>query len=216
MRRMMDRTISGLWHWGLAACLLVASAVSQAGVVGLGAYTVGGHRAGLAGQQVSLSFSEAGLSGFDAAALTFSFDSSLLSFAGVADDCTASPDICSSPVQLSDDGTTALFSLFLMTSNGSLSGDARLFTLFFDIKGTAAPGDTLVSFVNDFTDFSDPSATQGIYDRESLSGTLTVLSPTAANPLPVMGSGALSLTALALMAGCLWQQRRRAAARADA
>lgn len=216
MRAMMDRTMSGWWHWALAACLLVASAASQAGVVGLGAYTVGGHRAGLAGEQVSLSFSESGLNGFAAAALTFSFDSSLLSFAGVADDCAASPDICSSPVQLSDDGTTALFSLYLFTANGSMNGDARLFTLFFDIKSTAMPGDTLVSFVNDFSDFSDPNVTQGIYDRELLSGTLTVLAPTAGNPLPLIGSGPLSLTALALMAGCLWQQRRRAAARPSA
>lgn len=208
MRVTINETKTALRRWGLAATLLWATAAG-AGVVGAGGYTVGGDRSGYVGEQVSLSFSETGLSGFAGAELSFSFDASRLSFVGVADDCFAVPaaDICGSAIEGPNDGVTGVVSLFLMVSSGlDISGDAGLFTLLFTINSGAPVGDALVSFTN-VADLSDPSTTTGIYDRASLDGTITVLDRNGTGTLPLPGSAPLVFTALGVLA---WTQRRRA------
>jgi hypothetical protein len=220
MQGKFNKFMAALRGLGLGAMLWAVAQGAGAGVTGSSIYSEGGQHAGHAGDSVSLTIHESDLQDFNGALLSFSFDSSLLSFTGVDRDCNdpALPDNCSIADLFSDTGGIATYYLTVTTSPANLFGAADLFTLLFDIKPTAVTGDTVVSFTNfyDLSLLQDPLTAAdyaGTYDRQSLSGTITVLDATGSNPLPVVGSAPLALTALALLAlvarrrpGCACEQ----------
>lgn len=113
--------------------------------------------------------------------------------------------VYASPIPVKDVNGLATMSLFLTTTGPSpLDGPLQLFTLLFHILGTAPPGATDIDFA------FDPSGgfvfgSDGVYDRLSLTGTITVLPQIAA--VPIVGTLPLALTALALLA--LGRRERR-------
>ena len=208
MQGKFDKFMATLKLLGLSTLLWATAQAALAGVTGSGTYSQGGNRSGYAGDAVSLTIQESALQGLNGALLRFSFDSTLLDFTGVARDCSTLADNCSLADFESDIGGVATYSLLVTTNPADFTGAADLFTLLFDIKATATPGDTLVSFTNfyDLSFLEDPANAAdfaGTYDRQSLSGTITVLD---ANGLPVAGSAPLTFTALVLLAAVL---RRR-------
>jgi hypothetical protein len=160
--------------------------------------TTGGVRQGYLGDHVSLSVSESNLTGFLGAALTFTFDSTVLDFTGVLhsdSECIAGAPpalICGSQFSLG----AGKVSLFLLTSLAEVNGPAELFTLLFDIKPTATLGETGISFSNDSAGNYSP----GEYDRDAFTGRITVLPRGGSTDIPIVGSDLLALTALALLA----------------
>lgn len=196
---------SAMRSFGLGLVLLAGLIQAQAAsVVNGGSYSVGGNRQGFAGDPVSLSIGESNLLGFEGAQLRFSFDGSVLSFVGAS---PTDPSSAIFPSVFCDPATPRDCSLFLLTGLGPVNNGHQLFTLNFNIVPTAAPGQTLVVFSNDVTDFSDPALTAGIYDRQLFEGTtIQVL-------VPEPGSYALMLCGLAALAlrplGGRFRQRRK-------
>lgn len=176
------------WCLLLTLGLQVAHAGACVGVV-CGGYTLGGDRDGYPGEEVSLKVTESALSGLDGAQLTFTYDSTVLSFKDVG----ASSYGFMSPFLLSDAGGFATYSLFLVADR-TTNGDVELFSLVFNINNLASAGPTPITITNDL---SAPFAA-GIYDRQSIDGaTVTVLARTSS--VPIIGSHVLTLTALALL-----------------
>lgn len=189
------RCRAGGW-WALLRCGvllvlgLIGSHAAQAGVV-LGNYGVGGVRQGHAGEHVSLTIDESALSGFEVAQLLFTYDSTILRY----EDVGINGLVAASALPLTDANGLATVSLFLTTAN-PIDGPLQLFTLLFQILDTASPGDTNIAFA------FDPSGgfgiADGVYDRQQLAGTITVLPQISA--VPIVGTLPLALTALALLA----------------
>ena len=162
-----------------------------------------------------MSIHEPDLQGFNGGLLYFSFDSTVLSFAGLDRDCYANPmpNNCSQSDLIDDVGGIATYSLLVTTNPVHITGAADLFTLLFTIHAAAAPGDTVVNFANVYTavDLQD-TAFAGTYDRQALSGTITVL---AGHAVPTPGTVGLALTALGLLAVCRRRTPPRLTARAQ-
>lgn len=215
MQGTADKAMRTLRHGWVGLLLLAGAQVAGAGVIGNGTYSVGGDLSGFAGEGVSMTIHESDLTGFNGALLRFSFDSTVLSFGGVDRDCSTlptAPDNCSLPDFESDSNGIATYSLLVTTSPPDINGAADLFTLLFTIDAAAAPGNTVVSFSNFYTDaaLQDPDYA-GTYDRQSLTGTITVL---AGNAVPTPGTAGLALTALGLLAVCRRRTPPRLTARA--
>ncbi len=186
------------WAVGFVLGLGVGLLPVHAGVVDFSTSAIeGGVRSGHVGGSVSLSFSETNLNALQVATLTFSFESSVLSFQGATG---VGANGYASPISIGALGGRDSYSLWVLPDN-DVSGDALLFTLFFDILSSAVPGTTTqVEFTNDVsaTDFS-AGGYDTFYDREAISGTITILADTpGGNVLPVVGTPALTLLALAL------------------
>lgn len=194
--------IKSKWsRFGCGLVLLLGLQVANASSVigdGSSSDSLGGMRSGYVGDHVSLSVSESNLTGFLGAALTFTFDSTVLEFTGVLhsdSECIAGAPpalICGSPVLLG----TGSISLFLLTSLDAVNGPAELFTLLFDIKPMAALGESFINFTNDAVG----SYSDGVYDRDTLTGSITVLPRGGGTEVPIVGSDLLAMTALALLA----------------
>jgi len=203
MQGRFDSLTGALRALGLGAVLWTGAQVAVAAIVGAGPVQ-GGDRQGYRGEQVSLSFSEAGLQGLIAADLSFDFDATRLKLVGRSADCdpAATAPICISLLELdtaASDPSRSVYSLWLLESlfAGLPDGTSTpLFTLFFEVLANAPLGDTHVNFRNAF-DFSQPD--DGVYGRGEFTGTLTVLDRNT-NAVPITGTGPLTLTALALLA----------------
>jgi len=189
-----------LRYLGAGLLLLAGAQLASAGVIVQSDYSVGGDLSGFAGEGVSMTIHEPTLAGFNGGLLYFSFDSNVLNFAGVDRDCNAAPapDNCSLGDLIDDVGGIARYSLLVTTNPLDFTGAADIFTLLFTIQAAAAPGNTVVNFLNVYTDAEllEP-VNAGIYDRQSLTGTITVL---AGHAVPTPGTAGLALTALGLMA----------------
>lgn len=216
MQGTADRATKTLRHLGAGLLLLAGSQLASAGVISAGTYSVGGDLSGFAGEGVSMTIHEPELQGFKDGLLSFSFDSNVLSFAGVDRDCNTmpTPDNCSQTFLIDDVAGIATYSLMVSTNPADITGPADLFTLLFTIDAAAAPGNTVVNFLNfyidaDFQDAVLGPTLAGTYDRQSLTGTITVL---AGHAVPTPGTAGLALTALGLMA----VSRRRAPPRLTA
>ena len=215
MRRTAGKAMRTLQHLGVGLLLWAGAQVAGAGVIGNGTYSVGGDLSGFAGEGVSMTIHEPDLQGFNGGLLSFSFDSTVLSFAGVDRDCAAmpTPDNCSQYFLLDVVGVIATYSLLVTTSPTDITDAADLFTLLFTIDTAAAPGNTVVNFANGYTDAEllDP-LNAGTYDRQTLTGTITVL---AGHAVPTPGTVGLALTALGLLAVCRRRTPPRLTARAQ-
>lgn len=216
MRGTADKARKVLQHLGVGLLLWAGVQGAGASVIGSGAYSVGGDLSGFASDGVSMTIHESDLTGFNGALLRFSFDSTVLSFDGVDRDCNTlptAPDNCSLPDPVNDLNGIATYSLLVTTSPSDITGAADLFTLLFTINAGAAPGDTVVEFINFYspTELQDP-ANAGTYDRQALTGTITVL---AGHAVPTPGTAGLALTALGLLAVCRRRTPPRRTARAQ-
>lgn len=215
MRRTAGKAMKTLQHLGVGLLLWAGAQVAGASVIGSGSYSVGGDLSGFAGEGVSMTIHETDLQGFNGGLLSFSFDSTVLSFAGVDHDCNAMPtqDICSLTFLFEDVGGIATYSLLVPTTPVDITAPADLFTLLFTIDAAAAPGNTVVNFLNFYTvaELQDP-ALAGTYDRQTLTGTITVL---AGHAVPTPGTAGLALTALWLLAVCRRRTPPRLTAKAQ-
>lgn len=149
-------------------------------------YSLGGSRHGLAGQDVSFAIEESNLDNYVGAQLRFTFDPSVLTFT----DVTTSYGTPFA-TQLPDTGGPTTYSLFL-TTDAPVNGPVELFDLLFHINAAAPLGPTTLNFTNDA--LVTPDA--GIYDRPSLTGTISV-DTAAAVPSP--GGLPLALTGLVVL-----------------
>ena len=215
MRRTAGKTMRTLQHLGVGLLLWAGAQVAGAGVIGNGTYSVGGDLSGFAGEGVSMTIHEPTLNGFNGGLLYFSFDSNVLSFVGLDRDCNTwpTPDNCSQFDLIDDSAGIATYSLLTPTTPVDITGGADLFTLLFTIDAAAAPGNTVVNFLNFYTfaELQDP-ALAGTYDRQTLTGTITVL---AGHAVPTPGTVGLALTALGLLAVCRRRTPPRLTARAQ-
>ena len=171
--------------WALT--LLLGLNTAQASVV-TGNPIWGGDRQGYVGEQVTLSLTEPELVGFDGAELIFSYDTSVLQFVDAGSNAHVTPLLQA----LTGGPGRATESLWLLADN-TTTGSLELFTLIFKIIAFPTIGDTTDI---EFTNSAMLPFGTGVYDRPSLAGTITVLTP---GTVPIVGSDVLALTALLLL-----------------